>query len=370
MKIAIDTETRAVLTWRGGEVPPLSMTRGDRFPVEVKFISSGKFVEWPAMASGKLMLKQPGAYTALPVASALGWVKSGSGANAVYKFDLNLNTVELNALLTGASVNLVLEIEWIYENVTQSSVPVQVVVSKDYIQGNEAAPVNAVSFREVQLQKNATHVQWRYVGDLVWTNLVALDDLKGSEVEFQKGTTHIQWRYVGGTTWTNLVLLDDLKGAAALWNFTGPYNAGQVYAVGDIATYEGQTWYRKDANGGNVGDTPSEGAFWTIVSAAGKPFIQPNSQSASYTLQLADAGKYINISTGSVTVPSAVFASGDVISVYNNSAANQTITQGSGVTMYLAGTSTTGNRTLAQRGVATILCVGSNTFTIIGGGLT
>jgi hypothetical protein len=101
---------------------------------------------------------------------------------------------------------------------------------------------------------------------------------------------------------------------------------------------------------------------------AGK--IISNPQTASYTLQLSDAGKYINISTGGVTVPSAVFSSGDVISVYNNSSANQTITQGSGVTMYLAGTPTTGNRILAQRGVATILCVGSNTFTVIGGGLS
>jgi hypothetical protein len=98
--------------------------------------------------------------------------------------------------------------------------------------------------------------------------------------------------------------------------------------------------------------------------------IQPNPKSTPYTLQLSDAGKYINISTGGVTVPSAVFASGDVISVYNNSSANQTITQGAGVTMYLAGTAATGNRTLAQRGVATMLCVGSNTFTIIGGGIS
>ena len=40
------------------------------------------------------------------------------------------------------------------------------------------------------------------------------DGADGSEVELQKGTTHIQWRYVGGTTWTDLVALDDLKGAA------------------------------------------------------------------------------------------------------------------------------------------------------------
>jgi hypothetical protein len=40
------------------------------------------------------------------------------------------------------------------------------------------------------------------------------------------------------------------------------------------------------------------------------------------------------------------------------------------VTMYLVGTATTGNRTLAQRGVATILCVGTNTFVCTGGGVT
>lgn len=31
--------------------------------------------------------------------------------------------------------------------------------------------------REVELQASATHIQWRYVGDLEWNNLVALDDL-------------------------------------------------------------------------------------------------------------------------------------------------------------------------------------------------
>jgi hypothetical protein len=38
--------------------------------------------------------------------------------------------------------------------------------------------------------------------------------------------------------------------------------------------------------------------------------------------------------------------------------------------MYLGGTATTGNRTLAQRGIATVLCVTSNIFVISGAGLT
>ena len=45
--------------------------------------------------------------------------------------------------------------------------------------------------REVQLQKNATHIQWRYVGTLAWTDLVPLADLKGaaSTVPGPKGDT-------------------------------------------------------------------------------------------------------------------------------------------------------------------------------------
>ncbi len=58
-------------------------------------------------------------------------------------------------------------------------------------------------------------------------------------------------------------------GADALWNFTGAYGGGTAYAVGDVATYNGQTWYRINSNGGNVGDTPSEGTFWTLIAAEG-----------------------------------------------------------------------------------------------------
>lgn len=57
-------------------------------------------------------------------------------------------------------------------------------------------------------------------------------------------------------------------GADALWNYTGEYNGGASYAVGDIATYDGQLWYRYNSNGGNVGDTPSPG-LWNLLAAKG-----------------------------------------------------------------------------------------------------
>jgi len=98
--------------------------------------------------------------------------------------------------------------------------------------------------------------------------------------------------------------------------------------------------------------------------------IPQNSKTAAYTLVLGDNGKHINITTGGVTVPSGVFSAGNVVSIYNDSSSNQTITQGASVTLRLAGTATTGNLTLAQYGLVTVLCVASNEFVISGAGLT
>ena len=92
-------------------------------------------------------------------------------------------------------------------------------------------------------------------------------------------------------------------------------------------------------------------------------------KSSAYTLILSDAGKLITISSGGVTVPASVFSAGQSVLIYNNSSSSQTITQGSSVTLRLPGTSDTGNRTLQQRGLATVLCVASNEFIITGSGL-
>lgn len=98
--------------------------------------------------------------------------------------------------------------------------------------------------------------------------------------------------------------------------------------------------------------------------------VPPNSQTGSYALQATDSGKYISITTGGVTVPSGIFSAGQTISIYNNSSSSQTITQGSGVTLRAVASTTTGNLTLAGYGLATILCVGSNSFLVTGGGVS
>jgi hypothetical protein len=98
--------------------------------------------------------------------------------------------------------------------------------------------------------------------------------------------------------------------------------------------------------------------------------IPQNAQTAAYTLAATDNGEHISITTGGVTVPSGVFSVGQAVTIFNNSASSQAITQGTSVTLRQGGTANTGNRTLAQYGVATVLCVGTNTFVITGAGLS
>jgi hypothetical protein len=100
--------------------------------------------------------------------------------------------------------------------------------------------------------------------------------------------------------------------------------------------------------------------------------LPQNSQTASYTLALADQGKMINTTTGGVVIPangSVAFPIGSAISIFNNSGSNQTISITTD-TLRLAGTATTGSRTLAQYGLATCVKVAATTWVISGAGVT
>ena len=99
------------------------------------------------------------------------------------------------------------------------------------------------------------------------------------------------------------------------------------------------------------------------------PDFSSTTKTSSYILTASDIGTLVQ-TNATVTVNQNIFTAGNATTIYNNSASNIAINQGTGVTFYLAGTATTGNRTLAQRGVATVLCVASNAFVVSGSGLT
>ncbi len=114
----------------------------------------------------------------------------------------------------------------------------------------------------------------------------------------------------------------------------------------------------------------------TSTAATGGGFMgmpQNSTTTGSYTIVAGDAGKHIySTATRTVTIPangSVAFPVGTVLSFISGAGATTTIAITSD-TMYLAGTGTTGSRTLAAHGMATAVKVASTTWYISGNGLT
>jgi len=121
----------------------------------------------------------------------------------------------------------------------------------------------------------------------------------------------------------------------------------------DITLTPKGTGVVRDANG-NIRAVPKSGATKT----------------SSYTLTTADVGDFIEIgSGGSITIPDATFATGDIVSLFNNTSGDITVTC-TITTAYIGGTDTDkATVTLATRGVATILFI-SGTVCVISGNVT
>ena len=93
-------------------------------------------------------------------------------------------------------------------------------------------------------------------------------------------------------------------------------------------------------------------------------------KTTSYTLATSDIGEFVGVGTsGSITIPNSTFAAGDIVSIFNNTTGNITITC-SITTAYIAGTNTDKDTmTLATRGVATVLFI-SGTVCVVTGNVT
>jgi hypothetical protein len=153
--------------------------------------------------------------------------------------------------------------------------------------------------------------------------------------------------------------LDDSK----TWTFgnTGNLTApGNVSAVGNIT-------------GGNIitaGNITGNVNGFTI----GYRDIPQVIFTSNATLSLTDAGKhyYSANSANVITIPNNATVSfniGTAVSIVQQGTANLTITPDSEVTLYLAGNSTAGSRTLGNFGMAILMKVATNTWFINGTGV-
>lgn len=140
-----------------------------------------------------------------------------------------------------------------------------------------------------------------------------------------------------------------------------------------VGTTDTQTLSNKTLSGANTNSTILDnGAASHLI---GYRQIPQNAQNSNYTLVLADDGKHIysaNTGAQSVIIPTnanVAFPTGTAVVIVNNGTTAITV-NAAAVTLYQAGTSNTGNRTLSTRGMATLLKVGTDTWFISGAGVS
>jgi hypothetical protein len=233
--------------------------------------------------------------------------------------------------------------------------------------GTVTAPTAVLANQDV-LRINATAATTTGVGG------VALAQIRVTALENQtptaQGSKIVFTVTPVGSSATNrvdVVTISTADGVSAT-KFTGP-----LIGTATTATTAGTVTTAAQPAITSVGTLTSLTVSGSITDSIGNVrSIAIRNTATSYVLTAADNGQMVSITTGSVTINSGIFASpfGQTISIYNNSTTSMSILAGSGVTLRLAGTLSTGTRTLARYGVATTICVSSNTFVVSGAGLS
>lgn len=177
--------------------------------------------------------------------------------------------------------------------------------------------------------------------------------------------------------------LPDLSGTVAVINAAQTFTSAQTFRAASAIRSEAASTQDAVVIAGRAGGTSSYAATITPATLSANRTVTipddsftigfrniPQSgtdKTTSYTLATTDVGEFVGVgSGGSITIPDATFAAGDVVSVFNNTSGNVTITC-TITTAYIAGTdSDKASVTLATRGVATILFLSSTVCVITG----
>lgn len=128
---------------------------------------------------------------------------------------------------------------------------------------------------------------------------------------------------------------------------------------------------RSDLGLGTMSTQAASAVAITGGTISGLTYIQSpmkESPETSGTLTTLSANAIVSM-TGTCTIDGGVFPAKTVIMIYAGSS-SRTLTQGSSITMRLAGSATTGTRTLAARTLATLYFESSSEVIVAGGGVS
>jgi hypothetical protein len=180
-----------------------------------------------------------------------------------------------------------------------------------------------------------------------------------------KGTGDLTLDTNSGTNSGSIVILDGVNGNITIT----PNGTGSI-------VLDGQNWPQADGTANFLLKTNGSGqlSYTDTIDGTNKigyrvlPAV--GTKTSSYTLAVGDVGEYVQVgSGGSIIIPNATFAEGDVVVIANNHTAAITITC-SITDAYIGGTDTDkATVSLATRGVCNILFL-SGTRCIISGNVS
>lgn len=160
--------------------------------------------------------------------------------------------------------------------------------------------------------------------------------------------------------------------AAARTAAIGTPTAGMVTFRADgtaLEAYNGTAWVSENSLGGTISGALVSGTVSGYINSTNVVNTFVASTAVAYTFDPTDAGKTYQFTSGSAitaTVGTATaMTAGQRIDVLRDGAGSLTISAGSGVTFAGAGSSGTAY-SVVQYEAASILCVGSNAYRIIG----
>lgn len=167
MRLFIDLDSRRLIVSPAltQSFDRLDLTRGDTLPLEIQFVRDGA-VEELTGATGKIGLKLTYASTDF-LAYVGSWTQSGSGATAVYKASLSLNTAAIEAEFAAnpESISALFEVEWTVSGTITSLAPTTATIANAVIRGGEGDPIANATPSAFRLMSTGNGSVWEFTPD-------------------------------------------------------------------------------------------------------------------------------------------------------------------------------------------------------------
>ena len=268
--------------------------------------------------------------------------------------------------------------------------------------GNGSTAWNSLGYASFTFQGAYAGGTTYYPNDVVTYNGSSYICILQSTGNLPTNSTYFTLLAQAGTNGTN-----GTNGTSFIWR--GAYSGATAYVANDVVSYNNSTYICILASTGNL---PTNTTYWSLMALAGAGDVvgpasstdsvlavydgttgkllknstmpissvgyigspQVSGGATAYTLALADAGDHVYFtggSTATLTVPTnatVAFPIGTTILALNNNSGNLTIS-GAGVTFQLAN-GATGNRTVATKGMASLIKVATDTWWVTGPGVT